>query len=107
MSINNYILNLLNIKDNNIYILSNTLETKVIKGKNYKIIRGIITYIPECCPFCGCVNESHNDIIKWGVEEITKSRFQKYLIVILCLFYINRDFIKKIVIIHLLLKQIL
>ncbi len=36
MSINNYILNLLNIKDNNIYILSNNLETKIIKDKNYK-----------------------------------------------------------------------
>lgn len=31
MSINNYILNLLNIKDNNICILSNKLETKIIK----------------------------------------------------------------------------
>lgn len=64
MSINNYILNLLNIKDNNIYILSNKLETKIIKGKNYKIIEGILTYIPEYCPCCGCINESHNDIIK-------------------------------------------
>ena len=44
MSINNYILNLLNIKDNNIYILSNNniyilsnnLETKIIKDKNYQ-----------------------------------------------------------------------
>lgn len=36
MSINNYILNLLNIKDNNIYILSNNVETKIIKHKNYK-----------------------------------------------------------------------
>ena len=77
MSINNYILNLLNIKDNNIYILSNKLETKIIKEKNYKIIDGILTYIPECCPCCGCVNESHNDIIKWGFRRNCKIKIPK------------------------------
>lgn len=77
MSINNYILNLLNIKDNNIYILSNKLETKIIKGKNYKIIEGILTYIPEYCPCCGCINESHNDIIKWGFRRNCKIKIPK------------------------------
>ena len=38
MSTNNYILNLLNIKDKNIYILTNNEEIRKIKGKNYKII---------------------------------------------------------------------
>ena len=38
MSTNSYILNLLNIKDENIHILSNKIESKVIKGKNYMII---------------------------------------------------------------------
>ena len=64
MSINNYILNLLNIKDENIYILTNNFQNKVIKGKNYKIIEGILTYNPEFCRKCGCINKSHNDIIK-------------------------------------------
>ena len=59
MSTNNYILNLLNIKDNNIYILSDKLESKIIKGKNYKVIEGILTYSPEYCPCCGCKNDSH------------------------------------------------
>ena len=77
MSINNYILNLLNIKDNNIYILSNKLETKIIKGKNYKIIEGILTYIPGCCPCCGCINESHNDIVKWGFRKNCKIKIPK------------------------------
>ena len=77
MSINNYILNLLNIKDNNIYILSNKLETKIIKGKNYKIIEVILTYIPGCCPCCGCINESHNDIIKWGFRKNCKIKIPK------------------------------
>ncbi len=34
MSINNYILNLLNIEDKNIYIFFNKLEEKKIKGFN-------------------------------------------------------------------------
>lgn len=77
MSIKNYILNLLNIKNKNIYILHNNLETKVIKGKNYKIIEVILTYIPEYCPCCGYVNESHNDIIKWRFRKNCKIKIPK------------------------------
>ena len=77
MSINNYILNLLNIKDENIYILTNNFQNKVIKGKNYKIIEGILTYNPEFCPKCECINESHNDIIKWGFKRNCKVKIPK------------------------------
>ena len=42
MSINNYILNLLNIKDENIHIITECKE-KVIKNKKYKIVEGILT----------------------------------------------------------------
>lgn len=77
MSINNYILNLLNIKDENIYILTNNFQNKVIKGKNYKIIEGILTYNPDFCPKCGCINESHNDIIKWGFKKNCKVKIPK------------------------------
>lgn len=68
MSINNYILNLLNIKDENINILTNSKE-KVIKGKNYKIIEGFLSYTPSFCPCCGSTNNSANDIIKWGFRK--------------------------------------
>ena len=76
MSMNNYILNLLNIEDKNIYILPNIGE-KMIKNKKYKIIKGILTYIPDYCPCCGCVNESHNDIIKWGFRKNCKIKIPK------------------------------
>lgn len=69
MSNNDYILNLLNIKDKNIFIYSDKLETKTIKGKNYKIIEGVLSYNPEFCPCCGVINESSNDIIKWGYRK--------------------------------------
>ena len=69
MSVNNYILNLLNIEDNNIFINTNNIQNKTIKGKNYKIIEAFLTYFPAFCPNCGVVNESSNDIIKWGFRK--------------------------------------
>lgn len=68
MSTNNYILDLLNIKDNNITILPNTQE-KVIKRCKYKIIEAILTYNPKICSCCGISNESSKDIIKWGFRK--------------------------------------
>ena len=57
MSTNNYILNLLNIKDQNIHIITECKE-KVIKGNKYKVIEGILTYVPHHCPCCGSHNHS-------------------------------------------------
>lgn len=76
MSMNNYILNLLNIEDKNIFI-SPKIEERLIKNKKYKIIEGFLTYIPDYCPCCGCVNESSNDIIKWGYRKNCKIRIPK------------------------------
>lgn len=75
MSNNDYILNLLNIKDKNIFILNN-IEEKVIKNKNYKVIEGILTYKPQSCPCCGIVNESY-DIIKWGFKRNCKVKIPR------------------------------
>ncbi len=69
MSNNDYILNLLNIEDKNITILSNKVEIYEIKGLNYKIIEGILTYKPEFCPHCGVFNQSSMDIINWGFKK--------------------------------------
>lgn len=76
MSINNYILNLLNIKDENIYIVKEIKE-EMIKHKKYKIIEGFLSYKPEYCPHCGVVNESSDDIIKWGYRKNCKIRIPK------------------------------
>lgn len=77
MYTNDYILNLLNIKDPNIYILPTEPKTKLINGKNYKIIEAILTYLPEYCPCCGCINRSSNDIIKWGFRKNCKIKIPK------------------------------
>lgn len=42
---------------------------KVIKSKNYKIIEGILTYTLDKCPLCNNINNSFNDIIKWGFRK--------------------------------------
>src|SRR5574344_445984 len=105
MSTNNYILNLLNIKDKNIYILTNNEIYKKIKNKNYRIIEGILTYTPDYCPCCGIINESHDDIIKWGFKKIVKLKYLIFLIANLYYFFTNRDFIVNTVVILLLLKQ--
>lgn len=65
---NDYILNLLNIKDKNISILPN-IEEKVINKTKYKIISAILTYIPKHCSCCGVENNSSDDIIKWGFRK--------------------------------------
>ena len=71
MSNNDYILNLLNIKDKNIYIIQK-IEERKIKNVNYKIVEGFLTYKPEYCPCCGIINESSDDIIKWGFRKNCK-----------------------------------
>ena len=68
MYTNDYILNLLNIKDNNIKILpsSNIIDKKGVK---YNVIEAVLSYSPKYCPCCGIINESFNDIIKWGFRK--------------------------------------
>ena len=34
-----------------------------IKGIDTKVFHGYLTYNPEYCPKCGCINESSNDIL--------------------------------------------
>lgn len=67
---------MLNIEDHNIFILNN-IQNKTIKNKNYKVVEGILTYTPNHCPCCGIVNESTNDIIKWGFRRNCKIKIPK------------------------------
>ena len=80
MSNNDYILNLLNIEDKNIFISNNEIENKMIKGKNTKIVYGILTYKPDVCICCGVINESNNDIIKWGFKHNCKVKIPKIIV---------------------------
>ena len=68
---------ILNIEDPNIYFYDDCLEIKKIKGVNTKVFHGFLTYTPEYCPHCGCVNEGFNDIIKWNFKRNCKIKVTK------------------------------
>ena len=68
---------MLNIEDKNIYFNENCLEIVNIKGINTKVFHGYLTYIPNFCPKCGCVNESFDDIIKWNWKRNCKIKLTK------------------------------
>ena len=77
MTHTDYTKKILNIKDENIYFYDNCLEIKKINGINTKIFHGYLTYTPEYCPHCGCVNGGFNDIIKWNFKRNCKIKLTK------------------------------
>ena len=68
---------ILNIEDPNIYFYDNCLEIKEIKGIKTKIFHGYLTYTPDYCPKCGCINEGFKDIIKWNFKRNCKIKVTK------------------------------
>lgn len=68
---------MLNIKDDNVYFYENCLKIVNIKGKNTKIFNGYLTYVPDNCPKCGCVNKGHDDIINWGFKRNCRIKLTK------------------------------
>ena len=69
MSQNNYIRNLLNIKDPNITFDENGVFDMKIKGKISKVIKAHLSYIPKFCDKCGFVFESNEDFEKKGFDK--------------------------------------
>lgn len=72
MTHTDYIKLMLNIKDDNVYFYENCLEIVNINGKDTKVFNAFLTYIPKCCPKCGCINEGHDDIINWVLKGIVR-----------------------------------
>ena len=68
---------ILNIKDKNIYFDENCLEIVNINGIKTKVFHGYLTYIPEFCPKCGCINKTFDDIIKWDWKKNCKIKLTK------------------------------
>ena len=65
----NYIRNLLNIKDQNITFVEDGVSDKWIKGKNCKVVEAKLSYIPKYCDKCGIIFESNNDFEKKGFDK--------------------------------------
>lgn len=66
MFTNDFIRNLLDIKDPNVIIFNKCYSEERIKGIIHKIIAAKLTYQPSCCYKCGCIFD--NDIIKHGYK---------------------------------------
>ena len=77
MTHTDYTKKILNIEDENIYFYENCLEMIEIKGIKTKVFHGYLTYTPECCPNCKCINHDHNDIIKWNFKRNCKIKITK------------------------------
>ena len=69
MSHRNYILKILNLKDENIVFNENFYSEELIKGIRSQIYHGTLTYKPRTCPKCGCVFDKH--IEKHGFKTST------------------------------------
>lgn len=77
MTLSNYTKKILNIEDENVYFEDDCLEIKEIAGVKTKIFHAFLTYIPQYCPKCGCINKGFNDIIKWNWKKNCKIKITK------------------------------
>ena len=59
MSELNYIIEMLELKDNNIKFYENCYHKEKIKGIYHKVFEGILTYQPICCEKCGVLFDSN------------------------------------------------
>ena len=69
MSQNNYIRNLLNIKDNNIKFFDDFFHIGFRKGKTCNIFNAFLSYIPDHCDKCGVIFNSKKDFEKKGFDK--------------------------------------
>lgn len=90
MSNQNYIMEILELKDNNIHFFENCYFKENIKGITHKIFEGYLTYTPPCCKKCGVAFdnnfEKHGFIISnikipdvAGFKSILRLHKQRYL----------------------------
>ena len=77
MALTDYTKNILNIEDKNIYFYDDCFEIKKINNIETKIFHGYLTYTPETCPICGCINNGPEDIIKWNFNRNCKIKITK------------------------------
>ena len=77
MALTDYTKNILNIEDKNIHFYDDCFEIKKINNIETKIFHGYLTYTPETCPKCGCINNGPEDIIKWNFKRNCKIKITK------------------------------
>ncbi len=81
MPLNNYIKDLLDVKNKNIHFDDSFISNNNIKGVTSKVFHAKLTYSPDSCPCCGGLG---NTIIKYGfktslIKILQVSNFNTYL----------------------------
>ena len=90
MSNQNYIIDMLELKDSNVYFKENFYYKEKIKDITYKIFEGYLSYKPSFCPKCGVVFDDefgkHGFIVSdikipnvGGYKSILRLHKQRYL----------------------------
>lgn len=90
MSNQNYIIDMLELKDSNVYFKENFYYKETIKGITYKIFEGYLSYKPSFCPSCGVLFdekfEKHGFLLSniiipdvSGYKSILRLHKQRYL----------------------------
>ena len=90
MSNQNYIIEMLDLKDSNVYFKENFYYKETIKGIIHKVFEGYLSYVPDFCPKCGVFFffffEKHGFIISnivipdvVGFNTILRLHKQRYL----------------------------
>ena len=69
MSNQNYITEMLELKDNNVFFKENCYYKEKIKGITYKIFEGYLSYNPKFCHRCGCVFNDKQTYEKNGFKS--------------------------------------
>ena len=62
MSNQNYITEMLELKDNNVFFKKNCYYKEKIKGVTYKIFEGYLSYKPKFCPKCGVLFDEFKSV---------------------------------------------
>ena len=82
MSNNNYITQILNLKDKNIFFKENFYKEEKIKSVTHKIFEGYLSYNPICCPRCGVIFDDNfeitlsSNIVNYGCFISNNTKYQ-------------------------------
>lgn len=106
MSHNNYIRNLLNIKDNNIKFFDDFFHIGFRKGKSCNIFNAFLSYIPDHCDKCGVIFNSKKDFEKKALIKVLILLSLLFVKRIHIYFWKNKELNAYIVILPLFVKPL-
>ena len=83
MSNQNYITEMLELKDNNVFFYENCYYKEKIKGITYKIFEGYLSYKPKFCPKCGVLFDDKFEKHGFIISNIKIPKVSGYKIILI------------------------